>query len=248
MTQAFAAIFAAFAVFAAVLALAPSPRKPLAAGSTRYRAPAEGARSTPRGLVLGAMASLAAGGAALMGLGAAWIVALVLAAALGGCGPLLTRLRERRLRRDIARGLPDALDMIALCLRAGAHPDAAIAKTAEHLAPLHPAVALELSATAAELRFSPSRAAAYRNLATRTNAPGLKDLAAHLALASQSGAPAARAIAEAAADMRAHRLAEAERRAASLPARLSAPLVIFFLPAVFVVVLGPALLRFFAGG
>ncbi len=152
-----------------------------------------------------------------------------------------------RRRKAIARALPDTLDLLAMVLRAGLGADAALRKTADCIAGLYPELARELRITLAELQFLPDQARAYQNLKQRTGAAGLEALVAGLSQANRHGVPIAESIATAAAAMRATRLAEAERRAASLPAKLAAPLVIFFLPAIFVVVLVPALLGFLGG-
>lgn len=150
----------------------------------------------------------------------------------------------RKRRKAITNALPDALDLLAMVLSAGLNVEQGLRKLAVGIAGMYPELAHELRITLAELQYLPSRKQAYQNLEQRTNAPGLEALSASLLQASQSGVPLARAIAEAAAGMRAAKLAEAERRAASLPAKLAAPLVIFFMPAIFVVVLVPAVLRF----
>lgn len=155
---------------------------------------------------------------------------------------LQSELRKRR--KAITSALPDTLALLAMVLSAGLNIEPALRKVAGGIAGLYPELAHELRITLADLQYLPSRSQAYRNLEQRTGAPGLGAFAASLQQAMHSGVPLAKAIADAAAEMRAAKLAEAERRAASLPAKLAAPLVIFFMPAIFVVVLVPAVLRF----
>ncbi len=170
---------------------------------------------------------------------------IAFAGATGAIAPyLLIRSALGKRRKAIARALPDTLELLAMVLRAGLGVDPALRKTADSITSLYPELAQELRVTLAELQFLPSRRQAYHNLEQRTGAPGLSALAASLSQANQHGAPVAQAVSNAAATMRAERLSEAERRAASLPAKLAAPLVIFFIPAIFVVVLVPAVLRF----
>ena len=105
-------------------------------------------------------------------------------------------------------------------------------------------LAEELSLTTAELSYLQERRQAYENLAKRTNHPGVKGVAMALVQAERYGTPVGNALRVMAKENREMRLAAAEKKAAALPAKLTVPMILFFLPVLFVVILGPAIIRF----
>jgi tight adherence protein C len=105
-------------------------------------------------------------------------------------------------------------------------------------------LAEELSLTTAELSYLQDRRSAYENLAKRTNHPGVKAVATALIQAERYGTPLGQALRVMAKENRDMRLANAEKKAAALPAKLTVPMIVFFLPVLFVVILGPAIMRY----
>ncbi len=120
------------------------------------------------------------------------------------------------------------------------------AKSPPAFASICPPLAAELNATLAELSLLPSRAASYGRLGSRSGSPQLQAVASHFIEAEQHGIAVAASLAAAGKSMRDEALAEAERKAAALPPKLAIPLVVFFMPVLFVIMLGPALIRLFA--
>jgi tight adherence protein C len=104
-------------------------------------------------------------------------------------------------------------------------------------------LAEELGLTTAELSYLPERRVAFENLATRCGHPGVKAIAGALNQAEQYGTPMGQALRVTAQENREMRMAEAEKKAAALPAKLTVPMILFFLPCLFVVILGPAVIR-----
>jgi tight adherence protein C len=151
---------------------------------------------------------------------------------------LASRTRDRQLQ--IERGLPDALDLLVTCVEAGLGLDAALQRVADELALAHPALAGELQQTFVEVNAGIRRGEALRRLADRTGVADLKTLAATLNQTETFGTSVADALRVQSEGMRIRRMQRAEERAATIPVKLSVPLVLFILPSLFVVILGPA--------
>ena len=143
-------------------------------------------------------------------------------------------------QRGILRAFPDSLDLLLICIQAGMSVEAALARVTNEISGQSVALAEELGLTMAELSYLPSRWRAYQNLGERTGLEPVKLIAAALAQAERYGTPISHALAAAARQCREARLAEAERKAASLSAKLAVPLVVFFLPVLMSVILAPA--------
>jgi tight adherence protein C len=153
------------------------------------------------------------------------------------------RARARR-QREIANGLPDALDLLLLCLEAGSGLDQAILKTSQELAITYPALAEELQMISTETRAGKSRMEAFQNFAART---GVDDVRAFVAMLHQSdrfGSSLGQALRTHAATSRTKRRQRAEERAAKLGVKMIFPLVFCLFPAFYVAVLGPAIIKF----
>jgi tight adherence protein C len=202
-------------------------------------------------LILQAVTALAAGG---LTCGLALVLAmgqpapLAIAAAIAGLllPPSLLSRQIKRRHSSIARHLPDAIGLLVLCLSAGLSLEASLRKVAPAFATICPPLAAELHATLAELSLLPSRAESYGRLGTRSGSPQLQALASHFIEAERHGIAVSATLAAAGRSMRDDALAEAERKAAALPPKLAIPLVVFFMPVLFVIMLGPALMRLFA--
>jgi tight adherence protein C len=155
---------------------------------------------------------------------------------------VLSRLAARR-RQQIEQGIPDALDLLVICAEAGLSLDQAIEQVGQDLVAANPVVADEFAITAAEMRVLPDRGQALENLVRRTGLESLRSITATLSQAVRFGTPLAESLRVLAAEMRTVRLARIEERAARLPVLLAFPLMAFILPALFMVIGTPAVLR-----
>ncbi len=158
-------------------------------------------------------------------------------------GIYLTNAAQKR-RDSIMRAFPDALDLLLICVEAGMSIEAAFQKVAGEVGSQSIELAEELSLTTAELAYLQDRRQAYENLAVRTNHPGVKGVATALVQAERYGTPLGQALRVMAKENRDMRMASAEKKAAALPAKLTVPMIVFFLPVLFVVILGPAIISF----
>jgi tight adherence protein C len=149
----------------------------------------------------------------------------------------------QKRRASIMKGFPDALDLMLICVESGMSIEPAFTKVAGEIGPTSPELAEELALTTAELSYLPERAQAFDNLARRCGHSGVKAVAAALNQAEHYGTPLGQALRVAAQENREMRMMEAEKKAAALPAKLTVPMILFFLPCLFVVILGPAVMR-----
>jgi tight adherence protein C len=161
----------------------------------------------------------------------------------------LSRQIEKR-KKLIANGLPDALDLLIVCVEAGMGLDQGIAKAAEELAVSHPALAEELVVITTEIRAGKPRMEAFKNFAERTKVDDVRQLVSMLVQTDRFGTSIAQALRTQAEVSRTKRRQRAEERAQKLGVKLVFPLVFCLFPAMYVVTLGPAVIkfvRFFAG-
>jgi tight adherence protein C len=174
----------------------------------------------------------------------AWIIALV-AGVVGYMVPglILTRLITKQKRR-IENGLPDALDLMIVCIEAGCGLDQAILKTSVELEISHPALASELRLITTEVRAGKSRIEAFKNFAARTRVDDVRALVAMLVQTDKFGTSIAQALRTHAETSRTKRRQRAEEKAAKVGVKLVFPLVFFLFPAFYVVTLGPAIIQF----
>jgi tight adherence protein C len=190
-----------------------------------------------------AATAVGAGAGALEAISADPFAGGVLAAALAGLGYLgpafLIRLLARKRRARIGPALPDALDLLCVCIQAGLGLEAAIKKLTEEMdGPL----ADELELVLGEIRIGVSRQEALEKLAARANVPELTVVVRALVLAERQGSSLGRTLAVQAAEARERRRVAAEDEANKAPVKMLFPTALFLFPALFVVVLGPALL------
>jgi tight adherence protein C len=144
-------------------------------------------------------------------------------------------------RRDsIVGAFPDALDLMLICVESGMSIEAAIAKVAAEVGTASIELAEELSLLTAELSYLPERRLAYEGLARRTNHPGIRSVVTAMIQAERYGTPLGTALRVMAKENRDLRLSAAEKKAAALPAKLTVPMILFFLPVLFIVIMGPA--------
>jgi tight adherence protein C len=147
-------------------------------------------------------------------------------------------------RRDsIVAAFPDALDLLLICVEAGMSIEAAIQKVSQEVGSSSIELAEELSLLTAELSYLPERRMAYEGLGKRTNHPGIRSVVTAMIQAERYGTPLGSVLRVMAKENRDLRLAAAEKKAAALPAKLTVPMILFFLPVLFVVILGPAIMK-----
>jgi len=146
-------------------------------------------------------------------------------------------------RESIVAGFPDALDLLLICVESGMSIEAALAKVSQEIGVASIELAEELSLLVAELSYLPDRRSAYEGLSKRTNHPGVKSVTMAMIQAERYGTPLGSALRVMAKENRELRLAAAEKKAAALPAKLTVPMILFFLPVLFIVILGPAIIK-----
>jgi len=157
---------------------------------------------------------------------------------------LKNRIQRRQL--SIKRAFPDALDLLLICVESGMSIEAAFRKVSEEIGTQSIALAEELTLTTAELSYLPDRRQAYENLAQRVGLEGVKAVCLALQQAERYGTPLATTMRVLAQENRDMRMSEAEKKAAGLPPKLTVPMILFFLPVLFIVILGPAAIRVMA--
>jgi tight adherence protein C len=147
--------------------------------------------------------------------------------------------------QSIKLAFPDALDMLLICVQSGMSIEAAFGKVSKEVASQSLELAEEMSLTTAELSYLQSRRQAFENLGKRIGLPGVRAVATALIQAERYGTPVGQALRVMAKENRDIRQSEAEKKAAALPPKLTVPMILFFLPVLFIVILGPAFIRFF---
>ncbi|MER2519824.1 MAG: type II secretion system F family protein [Bdellovibrionales bacterium] len=169
---------------------------------------------------------------------------------VGVCGMLGLALpniflkNQSQKRESILRkAMPDALDLLVICAEAGLSLDASLERVSREIGPTCPELAEEIGLTSVELSFLPERAKALQNLADRVPLQGVVALTNTLIQTEKYGTPLAQALRVLSAEMREERIMAAEAKAAKLPATLTIPMILFILPPLFVVLIGPAALK-----
>jgi len=157
---------------------------------------------------------------------------------------LKNQIQKRQL--SIKRAFPDTLDLLLICVESGMSIEAALRKVSEEVGSQSVALAEELTLTTAELSYLPDRRQAYENLAKRTDLEGVKSVCMALQQSERYGTSLASMLRVMAQENRDIRMSEAEKKAAGLPPKLTVPMMVFFLPVLFVVILGPAAIRVMA--
>ena len=142
--------------------------------------------------------------------------------------------------KEIRKGLPDALDLLVICAEAGLTVDAAFHRVARELGKAYPELGDEFALTAIELGFLTDRRSAFENLAYRVDLDAVRGVVTTMIQTEKYGTPLASALRVLSAEFRNERMMRAEEKAARLPAIMTIPLIMFILPVLFVVILGPA--------
>jgi tight adherence protein C len=172
-------------------------------------------------------------------------VLIVAAAGLSGWwGPIiLLKNRFQKRKDDIRRNWPDAMDLLLICVESGMSIEAAFRKVAEEIAAQSIVLSEELSLTTAELNYLPDRPSAYRHLYDRTEVDEVRSVVTSLIQSDKYGTPVGRALRVLGTESRALRMAAAEKKAAALPPKLTVPMIVFFLPVLFAVIMTPAIIQ-----
>jgi len=157
-------------------------------------------------------------------------------------GMYLNNVTSKR-QLSIKRAWPDALDLMLICVESGMSLEAALKKVALEIGLQSPELAEELTLTTAELSYLQERRTAHENLAKRTGLEAVKAVTMALIQAERYGTPLSTALRTLAKDSRDMRMAEAEKKAAALPPKLTVPMIVFFLPILFAVIMGPAIIQ-----
>jgi len=155
---------------------------------------------------------------------------------------VLKRITASRNRR-FTRALPDALDLLVICAEGGLSLDGALARVSKEFRRFLPEMADELGLTAIEIGFLPTRRDALLNLAKRVGIPGIQSLVHTLIQTERYGTPLAQSLRALSSELREERMLKAEEKAAKLPATMTVPMIVFILPAVFIVLVGPAMIQ-----
>jgi tight adherence protein C len=154
----------------------------------------------------------------------------------------VSNLVQRR-QKVIKRVFPDALDLLLICVQGGMSVEAAMNKVASEIGSRTVELAEEFSLTTAELSFLSERRQAYENLGNRTGLPMVRSVGTTLIQAERYGTSISRALRVLAKESRDMRMAEAEKKAAALGPKLTMPMILFFLPVLFIVIMGPAIIQ-----
>jgi tight adherence protein C len=168
----------------------------------------------------------------------------VVVAYLGLQAPMLflkNAISKRQL--SIKRAFPEALDLLLICIESGMSVEVAFRKVSVEIVSQSVALSEEFALTTAELSYLQDRKVAYENLAKRTGLDGVKSVCLALQQSERYGTPLGQSLRVMAQENRDMRMNEAEKKAASLPPKLTVPMIVFFLPCLFIVILGPAYIK-----
>jgi len=157
---------------------------------------------------------------------------------------LKNKITKRQL--SVRRAFPDALDLLLICVESGMSIEAAFRKVSQEIGSQSIPLAEELTLTTAELAYLQDRKMAYENLAKRTDLEGVRAVCVALQQSERYGTPLGQTLRVMAQENRDMRMSEAEKKAAALPPKLTVPMILFFLPVLFIVILGPAAIRVMA--
>lgn len=157
-------------------------------------------------------------------------------------GVLVSNAITKR-KQEIVKGFPDALDLTVICIEAGISLEQAFVRVSQELGEMSPILADEFSITTAELAYLADRRMALENFASRTGAEPVRALTTSLIQSEKYGTPLTLALRVLSRENREERMARAEQKAGALPAALTVPMILFFLPVLFIVLMGPAVIQ-----
>jgi len=179
-----------------------------------------------------------------------WVFPVKLAATIGAgvVGYYLPEVfvsnRIQARQQSIMRAFPDSLDLLLICVESGMSIELAFSRVSTEIGTQSVELAEELALTTAELSYLPQRRAAFENLASRCGHSGVRSVSAALIQSEKYGTGMGQALRVTAQENRDMRMSEAERKAAALPPKLTVPMMLFFLPVLFIVILGPAYIQY----
>jgi tight adherence protein C len=162
---------------------------------------------------------------------------------LGFKGPEMY-VRNTAIKRTqiITKALPDGLDLLTICVEAGLSLDMALQRVSKEMQGLSPELAYELQLTSIELTFLPDRQHAFENLSNRNDIPGVRALVNAFRQTEKFGTPLAQSLRVLSAEFRNERMMKAEEKGARLPAMMTVPMMIFILPTLFIIIMGPGII------
>jgi tight adherence protein C len=161
---------------------------------------------------------------------------------------LMLQNQTQKRQQSIRRAWPDCLDLMLLCVEAGMSVEHAFKRVAKEIGTSSIELAEELTLTTAELSFLEDRTRAYENLGRRTGLDNVKSVMQALIQAERHGTSVGTSLRVMAEEGREQRMMDAEKKAAALPPKLTVPLIVFFLPVLFIVIISPAMIRVFSNG
>jgi len=174
------------------------------------------------------------------------ILIVAAAAVIGYYLPaILVKNWTQKRQQSMIMAFPDMLDMLVICVESGLSIGAAFSRVTEEIVETSPILSRELALLSAEMMFLGDRRVAFQNFADRTGLAPARSLATTLIQSDRYGTPVGVALKVLAQEYRDERMTRAEKKAASLPSKLSVPMVLFFMPSLFIVILGPAFLEIF---
>jgi tight adherence protein C len=159
---------------------------------------------------------------------------------------IMVKNQSQKRSAILRKAMPDALDLLVICAEAGLSLDAALDRVSREMGPSCPELAEEVGLTAVDLSFFPDRSRALQNLADRVPQQGVVGLVNTLIQTEKYGTPLAQSLRVLSGEMRDERIMAAEAKAAKLPATLTVPMILFILPPLFIVLLGPAVIKVMA--
>lgn len=175
------------------------------------------------------------------------LLQLLIAAGAGGIGFMLPLILVKnaiaKRQKEMQLNIPDTLDLMVICVEAGLSIEAAFSRVADEISENARVLSEEIGLMTAELAYLGDRRKAFINFADRTGLPAVKSLSTALAQADRYGTSMAVALKVLAQENRDERMSKAEKKAAALPAQLTVPMIVFFLPVLFMVILGPAIIQ-----
>ena len=172
------------------------------------------------------------------------LIAVLIAAVVAGFAPVFGLKRVIKARQfKLRRQLPDGLDLLVICAEAGLSLDASLTRVARELGGSSPELADEFGLTSVELGFLPNRRQALMNLTKRVDLPEIRGVVNTLVQTERYGTPLAHSLRVLSAEFREERMLKAEEKASKLPATLTVPMILFILPTLFIVLIGPAIMQ-----
>jgi tight adherence protein C len=182
-----------------------------------------------------------------LGLSPVWRLLIVVASVFLGVKSPELFLKNLTTKRQLSmrRAWPDALDLMLICVESGLSIEQSFRRVSHEVGTQSPALAEELMLTTAELSYLPERRVAYENIASRTGLEQVKSVTTALIQAERYGTPLGTALRVLSQESRDQRMSDAEKKAAALPPKLTVPMILFFLPVLFVVIMTPALIQVF---